>query len=205
MSTNTMQEDVAQQVADLFPSVLDIRDESLRSRVIAVWDEAIREGNGGRGWDLAQLRALPFTLKAGEIEMRFVEHLNSCVRQCQSIARVLSETFGDRVPVDTDVLIAGALTADVGKLFEIEVGADGPFQNSFGALVRHPFSGVALGYKHGLPPEVMHIAAAHSFEGDKIERTIECIIFHHADFIDFDIAKLLGARAGSQTGARARS
>ena len=66
----------------------------------------------------------------------------------------------------------------------------------FGEMLRHPFSGVALCYKHGLPPEVMHIVATHSHEGDKGERSIESWIFHHADFIDFDIAKVLGKRAG---------
>jgi hypothetical protein len=28
-----------------------------------------------------------------------------------------------------------------------------------------------------------------------MERSIESIIFHHADFVDFDIAKFLGKRA----------
>ena len=37
--------------------------------------------------------------------------------------------------------------------------------------------------------------ATHSHEGDKVERSIESIIFHHADFIDFDIAKYLGKRS----------
>ena len=39
--------------------------------------------------------------------------------------------------------------------------------------------------------------ATHSFEGDppKVQRSIESIIFHHADFVDFDIAKYLGAQA----------
>jgi hypothetical protein len=61
--------------------------------------------------------------------------------------------------------------------------------------VRHPFSGVALAYKHGIPGEVLHIIATHSHEGDKVERSIESIIFHHADFVDFDIAKFLGKPA----------
>ena len=62
-------------------------------------------------------------------------------------------------------------------------------QGKFGQQVRHPFSGVALAYKHGIPGEVLHIIATHSHEGDKVERSIESIIFHHADFVDFDIAK----------------
>ena len=51
---------------------------------------------------------------------------------------------------------------------------------------------MALCYKHGIPPEVMHIVATHSHEGDAVQRSIESIIFHHADFVDFDIAKFLG-------------
>ena len=33
-----------------------------------------------------------------------------------------------------------------------------------------------------------------SRDGDRVQRSIESIIFHHADFIDFDIAKYLGRR-----------
>ena len=55
----------------------------------------------------------------------------------------------------------------------------------------------SFGYKHGIPPEVMHIVATHSHEGDKVERTIESWIFHHTDFIDFDIAKVLGKKAAA--------
>ena len=51
-------------------------------------------------------------------------------------------------------------------------------QGAFGQQLRHPFSGVALAYKHGIPGEVMHMIATHSHEGDKVERSIESIIFH---------------------------
>ncbi len=71
-------------------------------------------------------------------------------------------------------------------------------QGTFGQQLRHPFSGVALAYKHGIPGEVLHIVATHSHEGDKVERSIESIIFHHADFVDFDIAKLLGKCAAKK-------
>jgi putative nucleotidyltransferase with HDIG domain len=181
---------------DVFPALRDIRDADLRARVAAVWEEAMRIGNAGRGWTIEELRALPFTLLAGAIEMRFVEHLNSCAAQCKAIAGVLRDTFGDRVPVDLDVLLAGALLADVGKLLEFEMDpVRGLIQGAAGRLLRHPFTGVALCFKHGLPDAVMHIVAAHSHEGDRVHRSIECIIFHHADFVDFDIARLLGRHA----------
>jgi putative nucleotidyltransferase with HDIG domain len=184
------------QIAQLFPSLRKIKDKPLREQVAAVWSEAITMGCGGKGWTFAELRAVKFTLLAGDIKMTFVEHLNSCARQCIAIADVLEKSFRCGIPVQRDYLIAGALLADVGKPLEYDKDASGKVvQGKFGQEVRHPFSGVALAYKHGIPGEVMHIIATHSHEGDKMERSIESIIFHHADFVDFDIAKFLGKRA----------
>ncbi len=184
---------VTREIEQLFPDLASIGDADLRDRVAAVWDEAISTGCGGKGWSVAELRAIPFTLLAGDIDLTFIEHLNSCVKQCLAIEKVLNEVFGDRVPINHDHLVAGALLADVGKPLEFDKDAQGRvIKGSFGEMLRHPFSGVALCYKHGIPPEVMHIVATHSHEGDKVQRSIESIIFHHADFVDFDIAKFLG-------------
>ena len=184
---------VTREIELLFPDLASIGDAGLRGRVAAVWDEAITTGCGGKGWSVDELREIPFTLLAGDIDLAFIEHLNSCVKQCIAIEEVLCEVFGTRVPIDHDHLIAGALLADVGKLLEYDKDAQGRvIKGSFGEMLRHPFSGVALCYKHGIPPEVMHIVATHSHEGDKVQRSIESIIFHHADFVDFDIAKFLG-------------
>ena len=187
------------QIGQLFPSLRKIKDKSLRERVAAVWSEAITTGCGGKGWTFDELRAVKFTLLAGDIEMTFVEHLNSCARQCIAIADVLEKSFRCDIPIQRDYLIAGALLADVGKPLEFDKDKSGRvIQGTFGQQVRHPFSGVALAFKHGIPGEVMHIIATHSHEGDKMERSIESIIFHHADFVDFDIAKFLGKRAAKR-------
>jgi len=184
-----------EQITELFPSLQKITSTELRDQVAAVWSEAIESGAGGKGWTFDELRAIPFTLLAGEIDLRFIEHLNSCVEQCIVIADVLERIYAGKIPVDRDTLIAGALLADVGKPLEYDRDAAGKLvKGRFGELLRHPFSGVALCYKHSLPAEVMHMVATHSHEGDKVERTIESIIFHHADFVDFDIAKYLGKR-----------
>ena len=187
------------KIAELFPSIRKIKNKSLREKIAAVWSEAITTGCGGKGWTFAELRAVKFTLLAGDINMTFVEHLNSCARQCIAIADVLKKSFRYRIPIQRDYLIAGALLADVGKPLEYAKDASGNvIQGKFGQQVRHPFSGVALAYKHGIPGEVLHIIATHSHEGDKVERSIESIIFHHADFVDFDIAKILGKRAAAK-------
>ena len=183
-------------IATLFPNLMDIKDAALRDKVAAVWNEALTTGCGGKGWTFDEIRAIPFTLLAGKIDLRFVEHLNSCCKQCIAIAGVHNDVFGARVPVNLDTLIAGSLLADVGKMLEFDKDSGGKvIKGRYGDMLRHPFSGVAICYKHGIPPEVMHIVATHSHEGDKVERTIESWIFHHADFIDFDIAKVLGKRA----------
>lgn len=186
-------------IAQIFPDLMQIQDASLRDKVAAVWNESLTTGCGGKGWTPDELHAVKFTLLAGDIDMTFVDHLNSCVKQCIAIAGVLREVFGDVVPINLDHLIAGALLADCGKPLEYDKDAAGNVvQGSYGKMLRHPFSGVAMCYKHGIPPEVMHIVATHSHEGDKVQRSIESIIFHHADFVDFDIAKFLGARAAKK-------
>ncbi len=183
-------------IAKLFPNLMDIKNSALRDKVARVWDEALTTGCGGKGWTFDEIRAIPFTLLAGKIDLRFVEHLNSCCKQCIAITKVLNEVFGARIPINLDTLIAGSLLADVGKMLEFDKDSTGKVIKGFyGEMLRHPFSGVAICYKHGIPPEVMHIIATHSHEGDKVERTIESWIFHHADFIDFDIAKVLGKQA----------
>ncbi|MGI9013776.1 MAG: HDIG domain-containing metalloprotein [Phycisphaerales bacterium] len=184
-------------IATLFPDIMQIQDASLRERVAAVWNEAITTGCGGRGWTFDELRAVKFTLLAGDIDMTYIAHLNSCCKQCIAIAGVLKQMFGEVVPIDLDYLIAGSLLADVGKPLEFDKDENGNvIKGHYGQMLRHPFSGVAMCYKHGIPPEVMHIVATHSHEGDKVQRSIESIIFHHADFVDFDIAKYLGQNKG---------
>jgi hypothetical protein len=101
------------EIAELFPSLMKIKDASLREKVAAVWNEAITTGCGGKGWTFDELRAVKFTLLAGDIDMTFVEHLNSCARQCIAIADVLEKSFRCGIPIQRDYLIAGALLADV--------------------------------------------------------------------------------------------
>ena len=55
-----------------------------------------------------------------------------------------------------------------------------------GKLLRHPFSGVSVADRFGLPFDIQHIIAYHSKEGDLGKRTVESIIVHHADFVSFE-------------------
>jgi hypothetical protein len=171
------------EIVRIFPEVSEISDADLREKVIDVWIDSLTTS----GWTVEQL--------AGEIDIRFLEHVRTCARMSIAIYDVLKDAYGDRVPLNRDHLIAGSLLADVGKPIEYVKGPDGaPAKGPRGDLLRHPFSGVGMCWKHGLPDEVMHIVATHSKEGDHVQRTLESIIFHHADFVDFDIACALGKR-----------
>src|SRR5437762_13163211 len=140
------------EVAGLFPRLIEIKDESLREKVAAVWNEAITTGCGGKGWTFDELRAVKFTLLAGDIDMTFVEHLNSCARQCMAIADVLESSFRCGIPIQRDNLLGGALLADVGKPLEYDTDPPGQvIQGKFGQQLRHPFSGVALAHENGIP------------------------------------------------------
>src|SRR5919197_4257921 len=139
MTTTQRTSYTVKQNAELFPSLMKISDESLRAKVAAVWSEAITTGCGGKGWTFAELRAVKFTLLAGDINMTFVEHLNSCARQCIAIADVLKKSFRCSIPIQRDYLIAGSLLADVGKPLEYDKDASGNvIQGKFGQQLRHP-------------------------------------------------------------------
>ncbi len=81
-----------------------------------------------------------------------------------------------------DLLVSGGLLHDIGKLLEYENRDDGmTVQTYAGKLLRHPFTGMELAARFGLPAEVQHIIAAHAGEGDKVKRTTEATLINHAD------------------------
>lgn len=178
-------------ISDLIPEIMQIQDDDLRRKVIAVWDDALSQG----GWQLADLETMPYTLLVDNIEITFPEHVSVVCKMCIAMEGVLADAYGDRYSLDKDVLIAGALLADVGKLLEFSREGDDFVWASTYEYLRHPFTGVALCYKHQLPESVMHIVATHSWEGDKFTRRPESIIFHHADFTDFDLTKYASKHA----------
>ncbi len=171
----------AAYIHKLFPETAEIRNTTLRDQVASVWLLAMQRG----GWE--KVESVPFTLLVST-KATLVEHTRRVTRMAMAVAR-------ERGDLDMDLVIAGGLTHDVGKLLEYEM-VDGRVSTCrFGSLVRHPVSGYALAMEAGLPLEVAHIIAAHSAEGEKVSRTPEAILIHHCDFIDFDIAKSRAAGA----------
>ncbi|MBI4860106.1 MAG: hypothetical protein HY815_07555 [Candidatus Riflebacteria bacterium] len=173
------------EIKSLLPELAEIADGSLRDKVVDVWEDALKAG----GWKPNDLMRIPFTLLADHVDIMFLEHVRTVCKMCIAMEKVLKESYGKRVCINHDHLVAGALLADVGKLLEYDEREGRIVKGRAGEFLRHPFSGVGLCFKHGLPNEVMHVVATHSKEGDHGKRFSESIIFHHADFTDFELVK----------------
>ncbi|MBN2215552.1 MAG: HDIG domain-containing protein [Bacteroidales bacterium] len=170
-------------IRELWPELEWISDIDLRDKTAGTWELALEKS----ALTADDLQQIPFTLLAGEyLKVSFMEHKRAVVHIARECGIKFNEFFKDELPVDMDVLIAGAILADVGKLLEYETDENGTcIQSRYGEYLRHPFSGVSLAEQCGVPPEVCHIIAAHAAEGDLVKRSVEATIVHHADFMTF--------------------
>jgi putative nucleotidyltransferase with HDIG domain len=165
----------------LWPEIDWIVDKSLREAVARTWEVSLTRS------PLApdDLLEIPFTLLVKDLDVTFMEHKRAVVHIARRSAEAMREFFGDKLPIDMDVVVAGAILADVGKVLEYETVDGKAVQSERGALLRHPFTGVAVAMECGVPDAVCHIIAAHAAEGDLVKRTTEAYIVHHADFMSF--------------------
>jgi len=170
-------------IEKLWPELSWIEDKKLREATTKTWELALERGVLSPD----DLQRIPFTLLAGpDLKVSFMDHKRCVVHVARESALKMIEFFSDELPIDLDVVIAGAILADVGKLLEYELDDKGnSFQGTYGKYLRHPFSGVSLAEECGVPAEVCHIIAAHAGEGDMIKRSAEAYIVHHADFMTF--------------------
>lgn len=160
-----------------------IENIDLRNQTEKTWDLAL-ERSVLTGEDLNEI---PFTLLCGpDLKVSFMDHKRSVVHIARDAGNKINEMYHAELPVNMDVLIAGAILADVGKLLEYEMKDGKSMVGVYGKYLRHPFSGVSLAEQCGVPAEVCHIIATHAGEGDMVKRTTEAFIVHHADFMTFE-------------------
>jgi len=170
------------KVLKIWPEIDWIKDQDLRGKTLDAWVWAIENSV----LSAEDLEVIPFSLLIKDVNVSFMNHKRTCVQLAVDIAKRMQENFGDAMKIDMDTLISGAILIDIGKLLEYEMKDGKLGTSSMGKIVRHPFSGAAIAFQFGLPPEVQHIIATHSKEGDLGMRTVESIIVHHADFVSFE-------------------
>ncbi len=173
------------RILDIWPEINWIKNEELRHKVLDCWNYAIENS----ALTVEDLKTIPFSLLIKDCRISFMLHKRTTVHLAVEMAKVMKKNFGDQIKIDIDVLTAGAILIDIGKLLEYEKQNGKLTTGNAGKLVRHPFSGLAIADRFGIPPEVQHIIATHSHEGDLGTRTVESIIVHYADFVSFDSLK----------------
>ena len=170
------------EILDIWPEIQWISDDNLKEKVIDCWAYTVERSP----LTIADLDEIPFSLLIEGCKVSFLNHKRTTVQLAKQIADTMIENFGDEINIDMDTLIAGCILMDVGKLLGYDRVAGQLVTSGFGKVVRHPFSGVALADRFDLSPEIQHIIATHSKEGDLGKRTVESIIAHHADFVSFE-------------------
>lgn len=171
------------EIYNLWPELNWIENEDLRNKTARTWELALERSV----LTPEDLNRIPFTLLCGpDLKVTFMDHKRSVVHIARDAGQKMNDMYHGELTVDMDVLIAGAILADVGKLLEYELDAKGnAIQGNYGKYLRHPFSGVSLAEQAGVPAEVCHIIATHAGEGDMVKRTTEAYVVHHADFMTF--------------------
>lgn len=163
------------------PEVEEITDPDLRDKVIEAWALAIARSSFAAISDIKP-SGNPDTppLKQGTQ----ADHMRGVARLAMRMADELKDLF-PAFPVNRDILVAGALCHDVGKLWEFDPENQARWRKSPKSTgfpsIRHPPYGVHICLTVGLPEEVAHCAGAHSGEGELIQRSLENTIIHHAD------------------------
>ncbi|MBN2365641.1 MAG: HD domain-containing protein [Calditrichaeota bacterium] len=170
------------QLVKLIPEFDLIKNPGLKEKILNVWIKALNI----RKMQPEDMLRMPFTLLIKPCPVNFVEHTRGVVQVSYAAAQAVQNIYGDKIPLNMDYLLAGALLHDVGKILEY-IERDGEFvKSNEGKFLRHPFSGVGLAFDEGIPDEVMHMIAVHAGEGDGKWRSNEAIIIHHADFTNFE-------------------
>lgn len=176
-----------EKIREMIPEIDLIEDKTLQEKVVST----IQDGLVAGGWKAEDMDIMPFTLLIPDCPASLLAHTRSIVQMCRHIGEVYNPIYRNQgdFTLDKDLLIAGAILHDVGKLVEMEY-QDGKYMKSqYGQDLRHPFSGAVLAAKNGLPSSICHIIATHAGEGNGRHRSPEAVVVHHVDFINFESIK----------------
>jgi putative nucleotidyltransferase with HDIG domain len=165
-----------------------VKDETLRNAAINSYIDALTTG----GWSVDDMEKIPFTLLIPDCSISYLEHVQAVIRMCHCVWQEYGVVYkSSQAPIlDYDVLIAGAILHDVGKLVEYGITTEGKFvKSASGKDLRHPFSGTVIAMRNGIPSHIAHTIANHAKEGDGTLRTPEAVIINKIDVMNFETIK----------------
>lgn len=156
-----------------FPELDAIEDTDLRTGVVEAWTTAMADA------DVDDLTRVPwFPPVQRDLDLSG-EYLVGHVRDVTACAVCLAETLVERRGTDLslDHVVAGALVHDVSKLAEFDGMESTPVHD----LLGHPYYGVHVVERAGLPVELAHVVLSHTSRTAVEPATIEAAIVRRAD------------------------
>lgn len=167
-----------EHIVQLFPEINEIKDAELRERVIDAWLLALQDSQ----WE--RIEDLPWIPGRAEF-ITNVQHCRGVARIGMAIARALldGKDVAPDIIINMDIVIAGCLLHDLGKLLEYACPPDpSGTTTSLGKYMMHHILGAHVAIKAGLPAEVVHCIESHR-EAESFERSYEAKIVHYSDVL----------------------
>lgn len=197
------------------PRDLGQMERELEQRIASVADEPLRRllhACLGRGTELGALfRTHPAAKRNHHAYVGgLLEHSLSVAAACDRLAEHYS---AQGLAVDRDLLVAGALLHDLGKVRELKP-FPAPGYTTEGHLLGHIVIGIQLVTRaaeqvEGLPAErlllLQHLIASHQgkpeWDSPKVPQLLEALVLHHADDLDAKLNQARGLLSGVAAGA----
>jgi 3'-5' exoribonuclease len=142
----------------------------------------------------------------------FLEHVLNVSKTCVYLAEKYDQLYPDmQPPLDKNLVIAGGVLHDIGKVRELEVTPTGAEYTAAGSLIGHILQGRdmirELAAEQPLDEETMlrleHIIVAHQrlpeWGSPKPPMTPEALIVHYADDLDAKLQMMYAALADDST------
>lgn len=184
-------------ILDEMPEIGWIEDAGLRAGVTDAWAAAVASSSFARIGEMKPSGNYDSTpLRHGTQ----ADHIRSVTRMAVKIAEEMAGLFPE-FRYDRDILIAGCLCHDIGKVWEFDPENVARWKANPRAVgmpsLRHPGYGIHICLTMGLPEAVAHMAAAHSGEGELLVRSLENTILHQADYTFWRVVEAGGQFADS--------
>jgi putative nucleotidyltransferase with HDIG domain len=165
------------RIFELFPEIGEIKDPDLRERVADAWLIAMEE----REWN--EIEDMPWIPGRAEF-ITNVQHCRGVARIGMAIAHAMQDRadLAPGVVINTDVVIAGCLLHDVGKVLEYSRDDTPGTKTPLGKYMMHHILGTYIAMKAGVPAEVVHCVESHR-EPESFKRSYEARIVLYSDIL----------------------
>lgn len=167
-------------IRQLFPLVDQIKDSSIRDKVIETWRRTWSESK----WE--RIESVPANAEIQVDKCSIVQHTNYIAAIALHIGHVIHDDFN--LPLDFDVLLAGALLHDVSTINEFEPdGKGGEKITDIGSKITHAAYGAGIALNVGLPLDVVHIIVSHTPLAATMPSSFEALIVSYVDLLICDV------------------